>query len=344
VAGVALAFGASAAGAPTAEPIRTVFKEIQTPCKGAGKTQVGMACLDKTGAIYPDKWNVGIGNATWSSLDGFTGTFTYAVPKMVAGTSTKLPLTAKIEDTRKQGRDVRFCITMTFTRPTQETGDPCATATAPPGGSSGSGSNTLTLLPIRAADGATANLSVGFQDGPHLLFTYVAETPPKTVVFALKHGGLPKTLVGHPYLDMTTVGIGSGTYNPEGNTRGGYFPLLTVKGRVVRTVEYVDVDSPEKVKREGTTVFKIVREQGSAEARYLPGVKILDLPLEVVSTNDRTCEHITGAMLYLVEGTQGDTDRFWLNIRGCTWHGGNFLHDRSAEGKKPIVHVAISEK
>jgi hypothetical protein len=298
-----------------------------------------------SGASYPEKWTVGASSAKWSPPD-LNGTFTYSVPKTVSGSGAKLSLRAVIDG--KEGLDIRFCVTSSFS--IKVSGEPCATATASATGGSGSDSQTLTLLGGGAPVGATANLDIGFQDGPHLLFTYKAENAtPKckkparvglaadecgTVTFAFQQGGLPKGAVARPYLDMTTNGIGSVTFDAADRVE-------TVTGRVVRTVDYIDLNSPEKVRKEATIRFRFLN---SGEGLYLPKpVRQLKLPLAVVSSNDPTCTGIKGGWLFLRDGARTQPDRLRLEIPGCPKHSLDLV-DRSAEGKKPLVRVAISEK
>ena len=346
--GLALALGltlaAPAGPATQAAAVTTVFKQIRTPCK-TPKTQVGLACLDMSGAYYPEKWTVGESSAKWSPPD-LNGTFTYTVPKTVSGSGATLSLRAVIDG--KPGLDIRFCVTSSFA--IKVSGEPCATATVPAAGGSGSDSQTLTLLGGGAAAGATATVDIGWQDGPHLLFTYKAENAtPKCkkparvglaadecgeVTFAFQQGGLPKGAVARPYLDMTTNGIGSVTFDARDRVE-------TVSGRVVRTIDYIDLKSPEKVRKEATIRFRFLN---SGEAFYIPKPeRQLKLPVAVLSSNDPTCTGIKGGLLVLQDGRGAAPDSIRLYIPGCPGHS-LVLVDKSAQGKRPLVRVAISVK
>ena len=78
------------------------------------------------------------------------------------------------------------------------------------------------------------------------------------VTFAFKQGGLPNVSSG--YLDMTTNGIGSGTFEEGSDRVLGFIPLDTARGRVIRTVEYLE--TAPGVKKEAKLVFRIVVKRG----------------------------------------------------------------------------------
>ena len=271
VAGVASAIQHAGAQALAAQGA-TTWTLVNGVCKPAqngqpAQVQVGRGCYDPSGASDPGTWQVSEGTATWTEQT-FAGEYTYSVPQQIpsAGASVQLGTTAR-DVTNGSGLVTQMCIQSPFQ--VKESGDACATASAPTPGSSATGSKMLTLLP----DGApvTENcpgggfgcvtLTIGFLNGGHVYFTYRAAAAKRVrVSYRFNEDfGEPQATI-HVLSAITVSGAGSFDVNgpvapnsfvPGHNPRGLVTLRLQVLHRHVYSVELtlsrVEYEAPPPV-------------------------------------------------------------------------------------------------
>jgi hypothetical protein len=164
------------------------------------------------------------------------------------------------------------------------------------------------------------------------------------VSFAIKQGGLPKR-ARSVYLDMTTNGIGRGSYDDDLKPEGAQNRLKGVTGRVVRTVEYIDKNGPG-IPEEYTMVFEV--EGGYYVETPSSDAQTVRLALKLLSSTDPACPRVKAAALVAQDGGSLHPDAIRLIVSpkrdpaDCRDESVGLVE--GAPGKKPLVQVAISLK
>lgn len=138
---------------------------------GDAQQPAGNGCWDKTGDT---SWSVSGNSATYTQ-PSFNSHFTWSVPSQIPvdGTGAVTVSTQANDTSNNSGNDSQICVSGDFSA--QES-DPCARASAPTPGSSGSGSKTVHLLGNSSSFGS-GQVEIGFGSG-YVHFFYKLVTPP----------------------------------------------------------------------------------------------------------------------------------------------------------------------